>query len=101
MEKKLAKLERRTQEAVHILIRQFYHSVLRMIFLTEGSFQDNGLLLRRAIQMIWWARWRLKSVRMQRKFFRTRKKTRNGRYDSVFFRQLDLYTDFNYLLFNV
>lgn len=34
MEKKLAKLERRTQEAVHILIRQFYHSVLRMIFLT-------------------------------------------------------------------
>lgn len=27
MEKKLAKLERRTQEAIHTLIRQSYHSV--------------------------------------------------------------------------
>ena len=54
MEKKLAKLERRTQEAIHTLIRQFYRLVFNTLHrLTEDSFQGNGLRPRKATRMIW------------------------------------------------
>jgi len=71
MEKKLAKLERRTQEAIHTLIRQWpnFRSSISTISLTINAGQR--LAPRRENRMTWWALWRRRNDKMPRSHCRT------------------------------
>jgi hypothetical protein len=56
MDKKMARLERRTQEAIHTLIRKsIIHVVSHIVLITfTTNLQVNDLWLRRENQMILW-----------------------------------------------